>query len=112
MNFLGIFIGIDRYHDPSIRELAGAKRDAKALWALFLDTIPSFKATLLTDEDATCFNIIQALDNSLGTATSEDVVIISFSGHGTRDHRLATFDTSKQNLPNTTISMQEIASRL
>jgi helicase len=34
------FVGVDRYSDPLIRDLAGAGNDARALWALFTDTIP------------------------------------------------------------------------
>ena len=34
-----IFVGVNRYLDPAIPELGGARRDALALWALFTDTI-------------------------------------------------------------------------
>ena len=34
-----IFVGINRYLDPAIPELSGARRDAIALWALFTGTI-------------------------------------------------------------------------
>ena len=48
-----IFIGVDKHQDPSIRELAGARRDATALWALFSDTIDNNANQLLVDQDAT-----------------------------------------------------------
>ena len=47
------FIGIDKYLDPDIRDLTGARNDAKALWSLFSDTIPDIDANLILDEDAT-----------------------------------------------------------
>ena len=34
-----IFVGINRYLDPAISELGGARRDTIALWALCTDTI-------------------------------------------------------------------------
>ena len=48
-----IFVGINRYLDPAIAELSGARRDAMALWALFTDTIEGLAAGRLVDEEAT-----------------------------------------------------------
>ena len=39
-----VFVGIDRYLDPAIPELGGARRDALALWALFTDSIEGLAA--------------------------------------------------------------------
>lgn len=105
------FIGIDKHEDPQIRDLTGARRDAQALWALFCDTIPDIEASIHTDEAATVTSIRQALDDTLGAAGPEDVVIISFSGHGTHDHRIVTFDTAIDTLVDTTIPMEELATR-
>lgn len=52
MALLAAFIGIDRFKDPSIREFAGCKRGALALWSLFSDTIPRISARLLLDHEA------------------------------------------------------------
>src|SRR5689334_9496214 len=49
----GLFIGINRHADPATRELRGARPDAVALHAMMLDAMPSMRATLLTDGDAT-----------------------------------------------------------
>lgn len=103
------FIGIDKYLDPGIRELAGAVKDATALWSLFSDTIPSIEANLLCNEHATIDNIKNGLTSLLSSATKDDTIIISFSGHGTHHHRLVTYNTSKAALDDTTISMDEIA---
>jgi len=105
------FIGIDKHQDAEIRDLTGAARDAKAVWALFCDTIPEIAAKLLIDSNATTAAIRQALDETLGTAGPNDTVILSFSGHGTHDHRIVTHDTAIDDLAQTTISMEEIAVR-
>jgi helicase len=103
------FIGVDKHIDSDIRDLTGAVRDAKALWALFSDTIPEIKANLILNEYATTEAVLHAISNSLNEANPEDTIIISFSGHGTRDHRLVTFNTAVNNLSDSTISMKEIA---
>src|SRR5262249_18509725 len=102
---------IDRFSDPEIRDLNGATRDAQGLWALFADTIPALTAELLVDQDATRERVLKALDTTLGAAGPQDIVIITFSTHGTRDHRLVVHDTEYANLPASTIEMSEIASR-
>src|ERR1700722_20273030 len=93
MSFLATFVGVGKYVDPDIRDLVGCTRDAIALHALFADTFPDSKPNLLIDYGATSANIRKALQETLGAATSDDVVIFSFSGHGSHDHRLAPFDT-------------------
>lgn len=111
MGFIACFIGIDKFKDPRINELAGARRDAIALWALFCDSIPGIKARMLIDAEATTQNVRLAFDEALGAAGPEDTVILSFSGHGTRDHRLVTYDTTVEAYADTTIPMREIATR-
>ena len=110
MSFVANFIGINKYADQGIRELTGAVRDAKALWALFCDTIPEIKAELLTNKKATHEEIRKVLRITLESAKQDDIVIISFAGHGTHNHRIVTYNTKKEDLNNTTISMQELAS--
>jgi len=109
MALIGRFIGVNRYLDRNIRDLNGAGRDAIALWALFSDTIPEIDARLLINADANVHSIRQALRETLENATSDDTVIVFFSGHGSPDHRLTAHDTSLVDLPNTTIPMQELA---
>lgn len=111
MALLATFVGVGRYSDPNIRDLVGSTRDAKALHGLFFDSVtdPTRTLTLLVDQDATVANIQNALANTLGAATEEDTVIFSFSGHGSRDHRLAVFDSALSNLQNTSIGMDELA---
>src|SRR5437667_1771629 len=108
MPLLSTFVGAGRYSDPDIRDLVGCTRDAIALHALFADNVSDGKSTLLIDHEATIANIRRALQDTLGRATSDDVVIFSFSGHGSHDHRLAAFDTRLPDLTNTTIGMDEL----
>jgi len=109
--FRAAFIGIDKYEDPAVRELTGARRDALALWALFNDSIPEIQSSLLIDEDATVYKVRAALDNTLGAAEPEDIVVLSFSGHGTHDHRIVNYDSQINDLSGSTIPMDELAVR-
>jgi helicase len=105
------FIGVNRHQDTQIRELTGARRDATALWALFSDTLPGLEASLLVDEKATKALISYDIDTALGEAETDDVVVFSFSGHGSPDHRLVAYDTDCGSLADTTISMDELAEK-
>jgi helicase len=68
------FVGVDRYSDPTIRDLSGAGNDARALWALFEDTFPSAQSSLFVDGDATQSSVRSALERILLNATEDDVV--------------------------------------
>ena len=103
------FIGVDKYTDSTVRELTGAVRDAIALWALVSDTMPAVASRLIVNADATTATIRAALQETLASASEDDTVILTFSGHGTRSQRLVTHDTSRTNLDSTTIGMDELA---
>ncbi len=109
MALIGKFIGVNTYIDRDIKNLAGAGRDALALWALFSDTLPAMQAELLTAANADLNNIKRALKETLESATEDDEIILFYSGHGSPDHRLAAHDTLLTDLINTTVSMQELA---
>lgn len=108
MAIIARFIGVDRYKDPAIRDLTGAKNDAVALWALFNDTL-DIESKILTGKDSTVKNIQLALEEGLLGATKEDTVIVFYSGHGSPDHRITAFDTELTNLSVTSIPMTTIA---
>lgn len=103
------FIGIDRHSHPLVRDLSGARRDAEALFALFADSVPGIDIARITDDQATVAGARRMLNESLGCAGPDDTVIVGFSGHGTRDHRLVTHDTDPTRLTDTTIPMAELA---
>jgi replicative superfamily II helicase len=108
MNFHGLFIGIDRYLSTEIAELTCARRDAIALEALFADTL-SGNTVLLTDADATLARIEDELKR-LTACSPEDVVVISFSGHGSPNHELVMHDTDLRELASTTIPLDKLSS--
>jgi hypothetical protein len=94
---------------PVVPELTGARRDATALWALFTDSVEQLSARLLVDEAALHADVRQAVLGTLSSATSEDVVLVTFAGHGSPDGRLVVFDTYPEDLSGTAISMGELA---
>jgi helicase len=97
----GLFIGIDRYKPP-INRLSCARTDAAALSSLFRDNSDG-KIELLADSDATHQRILDEL-KELQHASEDDLVVISFSGHGTEDHRLVPVDALADDLVSTCIS--------
>jgi helicase len=103
MAFKGLFIGIDRYNSPEINWLSCANRDAKALHALFTDTLGG-ETMLLTDEQATVAAIRERFEQ-LANCDPEDVVVVAFSGHGTETHELVGHDTDADDLARTTIPL-------
>ncbi len=110
-HLLAGFIGINRHLDPGISELNCAHRDATALWALWQDTLPDTTSVRLVDEEATCVRIEELLIQTLDAATEHDTVLLTFSGHGTHNHRLVAHDTSLAELAETTVSMASLAER-
>ena len=109
MTTKGIFVGVDQHLHGDIPELNGARRDATALWALFSDTINGLTARLLVNENATFARVSKAIIGSLSTADRDDVIVISFAGHGSRDGGLVLFDTDSGNLSGTSLPMATLA---
>ena len=103
MAFKGLFIGIDRYDSTEINWLSCATRDAKALHALFTDTLGG-ETMLLTDEQASVAAIRERFEQ-LATCNPDDVVVIAFSGHGIETHELVGHDTDPYDLARTTIPL-------
>ena len=105
--FHGLFIGINRYQFTAVRRLASAARDAKALYALFSDNLGAANTTLLVDRDATHDAVVAALDALQTRSTPDDVVVISFSGHGSTTHELVTHDADPDNLRATSLPLDQ-----
>ncbi len=101
--FHGLFIGIDRYKSPKINCLGFAKRDAMALHALFNDNLGG-ECVFMADEEATRSAIENELQKLQG-CSEDDVVVITFSGHGSPTHELVTHDTVPENLEQTGIPL-------
>jgi uncharacterized caspase-like protein len=109
MSIKAIFVGINKHLDSSIPELSGARRDATALWALFTDTVEGLSARLLVDEAATHEEVSSAMLGTLAAASTDDVVVIAFAGHGSPDGNLVLFDTNAIDLAGTALSMAGLA---
>jgi helicase len=81
-DFHGLFLGIDRYASPLINELSCAARDARALHALFADTLGADRAVLLRDGEATRAAIQDQFEHRLASVAPDDTVVVTFAGHG------------------------------
>ncbi|XAZ81831.1 DEAD/DEAH box helicase (plasmid) [Fibrella sp. ES10-3-2-2] len=112
MTFRATFIGVDKHASSFISDLAGATRDATAMYSLFVDSMPALEAKLLTNEEATTANIRQALNETLVAADTDDVALFYFAGHGTESHQLVPHDTDVAAIDSSTIPMDELATRL
>lgn len=104
--FRGLFIGIDRYESTSISELRYAERDARALHALFTDTLGE-GAELLVGQQATRAAIEERF-SQLTQVAPEDFVVIGFSGHGSETHELVAYDADLLDLANTCIPLDQL----
>lgn len=104
----GLYIGIDRYADPALQWLSGAVRDARALHALFADTFGE-DATLLADDEATGAAIRRALIDLAERADGDDIIVVTYAGHGSEDHYLIPQDGKVSGIPETSISLDELA---
>lgn len=111
MRFRGTFIGIDRYHAPDIGFLSSAARDATALHALFTDGFGGDPA-LLVDAAATRAGIVGELERLAAESTNEDLVVVSFSGHGSTTHELVPYDADRSDLATTGLSLEDLAKLL
>lgn len=109
MALKAVFVGVNRHIDPAIPELNGAGRDARALWALFSDTIEELAARLLVNEQATHTAVSEAILGTLEAAQEDDVIVISFAGHGSPDGNLVLFDTDATDLSGTALPMTAVA---
>lgn len=107
----GLFIGINRTASPWITDLSAAVRDADALHALFEDNLEGVNIKLV-DEAATRDRLAQALDELTRTSTTNDVVVITFSGHGTDTHELVTYDADPLDFARSCMSLTELTERI
>ena len=104
--FHGLFIGIDDYRDPGFRRLNFAGRDARVLHALFSDNVRG-DCVLVPDEEATRSRVIAELGRIAEVSNGDDIVFITFSGHGTRSRELATHDAVPGRFAETALPLAE-----
>ena len=81
-----LIVGISDYEDPGLRDLRFADNDAQAMYELLTSQAgfptDGLHTTLLLNEQATKYAIIEALERKLTQAKPDDLVLIYFSGHG------------------------------
>ena len=94
--FHGLFMGVDRYASSEIQELRYAEQDAVALHALFADNLGD-GGDLLVGGSATRSEIERRFQQ-LAEVHADDVVVVSFSGHGSETHDLVTYDADLSDL--------------
>lgn len=82
MGFRGLFIGVERFASPRISWLTCAGRDARALHALFADTLGP-GGELLTNDAATREELRTRFE-ALANCDADDVVVVSSRGTGRR----------------------------
>lgn len=102
-NFHGLFMGVNRYASPSVSELRFAEADARALHALFADTVAG-ECTLLVGEAVTR-PAVEEQFTRLASCGEDDVVVITFSGHGSETHELVTHDARIEELTASTVPL-------
>lgn len=108
MSVFALFIGINKYKSPQVRDLGCAVRDAKALHALFADNFESKSLTCLTDHEATSEAIRSGIAQIITNAKGDDLVIITFSGHGSDNFYIATHEAEPSSLATTCIAIDEL----
>ncbi|MBB4677447.1 DEAD/DEAH box helicase [Crossiella cryophila] len=109
--FHGLFIGIDNYRDPAFRRLKFAGRDARVLHALFSDNTGG-DCVLLPDEEATRTGVTAELTRLAEVSGDGDIVVVTFSGHGTRSRELATYDATPGRFAETALPLTEFVDRV
>ncbi|MEV4173834.1 DEAD/DEAH box helicase [Nonomuraea sp. NPDC049709] len=90
----GLFVGVNFYADESnFRSLNYAAKDAKALHALFMDNFTG-EPNLVLDAEATKEKILTEIRHLARDSTSDEIVVITFSGHGSTSGELVPHDAN------------------
>ncbi|HXO21549.1 MAG TPA: caspase family protein [Thermoanaerobaculia bacterium] len=119
-----LVVGVGRFRDPSIPQLQFASKDAKDLAAVLTDSrfghFNKDNVTLLTDDQATRANILNALQAILLSAHEDDLVFMYISSHGSPRQQerglggigyIVTYDTSVKNIWLEAIEYEDFAKK-
>ncbi len=107
MKFHGLFVGIDSYASDFVR-LKFAIRDAVVLGALFEDNLGG-GCTVLLGDGATKEEFVAEMERLAQVSTEEDLVVVTFSGHGVTGGALAMYDTERERTAETSVPLDEFA---
>ena len=125
-NKWALLIGIDLYPNLPGSDLSGCVADVMALSQLLNDrfAFPIENITILVDQQATRDSILGAFQDLTERVGKDDVVVISYSGHGSQvpsadgdeadglDETLVAHDSGRGAYPNRDIVDDEIQQRL
>ena len=114
-----LIIGISRYRNSSsIPNLEYADVDARSIYEFLQQPAAGGfsreNMLLLANEDATLATIRQALTNFVAKASTNDLLVIFFAGHGAPDAfapqnlYVIAHDTHVKNMPDTALAMPEL----
>jgi hypothetical protein len=81
-----LLIGIDRYANPAVPRLRGCQNDVEGLRKVLIGSygFPEKQVLTLVNEKATYQRIRDAFESHLLKAPAGEVVVIQYSGHGSR----------------------------
>lgn len=114
-----LIIGISRYRNSNhIPNLEYADVDARSLYEFLQQPAAGGfsreNMLLLSNEEATLASIRQALTDFVGRASTNDLLLIFFAGHGAPDRfapqnlYVIAHDTQVENMPKTALAMPEL----
>jgi uncharacterized caspase-like protein len=112
---LALLVATDSHRDSWFGQLRAPQADAGALRRVLEDpAIGGYSVEVLTNEASHV--IIEAVDDFLGSATTEDLVLLYFSGHGFRDDQgrlyLVAENSRHHRMPSTAVPASFIRERL
>ena len=113
-----VVVGVTRYEHSNVNKIKYADKDAEA-FAAFLKSpqcgnTPNDQVALLVNEDATRANVLMNVRRFASLASSRDVLILYFAGHGTNetdedeDFYMETYNTDSRDVMATGTSAKEI----
>jgi hypothetical protein len=114
-----LIVGVNDYDDPKIPRLHFAEADAREVFGFFAteprSPAEADRVQLVAGKNATRANVLGAIREHLQAKAvrPEDMVVLYFAGHGFSDANgtyLACRDTSLAQLPETSISLETLAS--
>lgn len=77
----GVFVGVEKY-DGTVTNLTSSVDDAERMYRFFLNYAGETQLVLLTNQQATKQQILQAMEKLFAKAKAGDLVLFYFSGHG------------------------------
>lgn len=112
-NIFAVIIAIENYRYSDIAAVTYAKRDADAFRKLLIDDFGAEESQVIIwkDEHATKSALEEELPYHIRQLSEDDQFIFYYAGHGfhySDSNRLTVWDSHKNNLFGTTVSLQEI----